>query len=690
MRIQLAAAVALAPLMMASGAAAQVVISNERTTPITTSTANNGAPDSIRIANNGIIRISSGTAVTVDSSNDLTIDAGGRITMADAADGATAVLVEGGNTADISHNGIINISDNFEGTDTDSDGDLDGVYATGTGRFGIRVVGPGALTGDISTGANSQISVDGNQSAGISIETDLIGDFTGLGLVSITGTDSYGIRVTGDIDGDYRGYGSVSARGEGTVGVSLEGDISGSVVFGGAIQATGFRYTGNLTQAQIDALDEDDLLTGGPAVSIAGDVAGGVLFAQNYSGDPNDTDDDDDGILDADDTDDDGNGIPDASETRANIVSFGSAPAVQIGSADRAIVLGAVGVDDEAYGLINRGVIGADGIFEGFSATAMRIGLDGGQAVTITGGIRNEGDINASAREADARAVLIGSTADIGRIDNFGSIRATVSGDDLIEAVGLEIEAGAVLNSLVNRSGISAAVSGEAGSAYAIRDASGTLTSVTNNGAIVAQVSPTDNADDDDDDNTDAGDEEVTGRAVAIDVSANTTGVTIIQDGIEDGDDGDDDIADPDADGDGVDDNQEPLIIGDILLGSGDDVLDVRNGIVDGDIEFGVGQDSLLIDGGGEVRGALTDTDGLLDIAVTNGVLDARQPSSLTISNLDVGAAISSSRSTRRTEPPAGSTSRVRRTSRPAPGLACGSRPCLATRPASSSSRRPT
>ena len=58
MRIQLAAAVALAPLMMASGAAAQTVISTERTTPISTSTANNGNPDAIRISNGGVIRLS--------------------------------------------------------------------------------------------------------------------------------------------------------------------------------------------------------------------------------------------------------------------------------------------------------------------------------------------------------------------------------------------------------------------------------------------------------------------------------------------------------------------------------------------------------------------------------------------------------------------------------------------------------
>ena len=174
MRIQLAAAVALAPLMMASGAAAQTVISNERTTPIATATANNGSPDSIRIGNGGVIRLGSGVAITVNSSNNVTIDAAGRIVMENAADGSTGILINGGYTTDVTHGGQILVTDSFTATDTDNDGDLDGAFATGTGRFGIRAVGPGAVDGDItSTGS---ITVEGNNSAGISVETGLNGN----------------------------------------------------------------------------------------------------------------------------------------------------------------------------------------------------------------------------------------------------------------------------------------------------------------------------------------------------------------------------------------------------------------------------------------------------------------------------------------------------------------------------------
>src|SRR5690606_3336993 len=65
---------------------------------------------------------------------------------------------------------------------------------------------------------------------------------------------------------------------------------------------------------------------------------------------------------------------------------------------------------------------------------------------------------------------------------------------------------------------------------------------------------------------------------------------------------------------------------------------DIRNGNVVGDIAFGAGADSLAISGGATVAGAITDTDGLLDIDLSDGTLIAGQTEATTISNLDVGA----------------------------------------------------
>src|SRR5690606_25937425 len=95
---------------------------------------------------------------------------------------------------------------------------------------------------------------------------------------------------------------------------------------------------------------------------------------------------------------------------------------------------------------------------------------------------------------------------------------------------------------------------------------------------------------------------------------------------------------DPDSDGDGTPDSIEPILVGDILLGSGADTVDIRNGSVFGDIDFGAGADALSITGGSIVRGALSDSDGNLTIDVANGTLDARHTTLLDITSLNVGA----------------------------------------------------
>jgi hypothetical protein len=612
MRIQLAAAVALAPLMMASGAAAQTVISTERTTPISTSTANNGNPDAIRIANGGLIRLSSGTAVTIDSSHGLTLDTGSRILMETTANGTTGVLVMGGNTANIVNNGSIIISETYTGTDSDNDGDLDGDFAQGSNRYGLRVVGPGALTGDIHN--DGLIEVEGNQSTSLSIETDLVGNLLQTGTLNMLGDHSYGLRTTGTISGNVYNGGAVNVLGEGTIGVSIEGAVGGRLTFGGTIVASGFRYTTSLTAAQIRALDADDLLIGGPAVNIAANITGGILFDTRYLNNASDDDDDDDGIPDTTDTDSNNNGVLDTDEGASDISSYGSAPAVQVGSTTQTVSVGVVGTGEDAYGFINRGAIlgsgvysGIDGVLDPVNSTAVRIGVDGGLAVTIDGGLRNAGSITALANEGNASALVVGANATLATINNQSVIRALSAGEAVNQAVAIDYLAGSTGGTLVNSGTIGAYIQGEAGNATAIRDASGTLTSLTNSGIIEAVITP-----------TDATADEITGRTVAIDLSANTSGVTLTQ--VQ------------------VDEDLDPTIVGDILLGSGADVVQINAGTVIGALEFGAGADSLVIDGGAVVTGALSDTDGLLDIDVTEGVLDARQVSALTVSGLNLGA----------------------------------------------------
>ncbi|WP_278069154.1 autotransporter outer membrane beta-barrel domain-containing protein [Brevundimonas sanguinis] len=644
MRILLATAVAIAPLMVAAGAQAEQVISNGRTTPISTSTANNGARDDVRIANGGSIAVTSGAAVTLDSSNSVKLDAGSKIDMLKAADGATGILANGGNTGDITIGGPITITDAIdEYKDDDKDGDLDGPFAEGNNRYGVRVTGASPLTGNIRIENSGSIRVEGNNSAGLSVEAPLTGNIVSLGQINVIGDNGYGVRTSGDVSGDVTLLGGIGVVGENSTGVAIDGDVGGQVKIQGAVTATGYRYTTAPPskpttgepwpgQTYLENLDADDLLQGGPAVRIAGDVGKGVVFdtAPSYGPGGIDGDDDGDGVKNGDEDDDgdgkknredddrDGDGIPDAQETTATIRSFGGSAAVLVGSSDSAITLGAAGAGDSAYGLINRGSIEAAGVYKDVDAKAVQIGGTG-QDVTVVGGFRNEGTIVSSAVSANSSTVLVGSGASLPTIFNSGAIQGSIATSDADTASGVLIQSGANVGSISNSGNIAVALNGSKGSAVAIRDESGTLSTINNTGRIIAVVTP-------------EKDVERTGSAIAVDVSANSTGVTFVQDGVV--------IPDhklPDADGDGVPDANEPGIVGDIRFGSGADVLDLRNGTVNGDISFGTGADRLSISGGAVVKGKLSNDDGQLDIDISKGVLDAQQTASLDISSLNVG-----------------------------------------------------
>ena len=652
MRIMLATAVAIAPLMAASGAMAEIVISTARTTPITTANATGSGPDSIRMATGGAIALNTGVAVTVNSSHGFDMDSGSSITMANAANGATAVLVNGGNTANITIGGSISITDDITqetDIDADNDGDGDGQFVHGSGRHGVRLAGAAPLTGNIVVESTANIGVEGNSSYGVLLEAPLTGRFDMLGGVTVVGDNSYGVRTLGDISGDVRMSGSVTVRGGDAAAVSIEGDVGGALVIHSTISASGYRYTTrpadppegfeetSENEQNIilpSELDADDLLQGGPGVSIQADIAGGVLVngaipalrADEDDDKDNvkngDEDDDGDGTKNSTDTDRDGDGLIDTAQTASAITVFGSAPAIEVGSATRSVALGAVGVGDDAYGFINRGTVTAQGVYDGIASNGVVFGGNAGQTVDIAGGVQNGGTIVSLALDANSTAVRFGGGVTAPTMLNTGDINAASNSDVASNTTGIQIDAGATVNNLVNRGNIVANTVGGVANTYGVRDLSGTLTSITNNRAIRASVSA--NADGD----------AITGVGVAIDVSANTTGVTLLQNGIASAVT----AANPDTDGDGVPDAIEPSLVGAVRFGTGDDTMDIRNGVVLGDVAFGDGADTLSITGGAVVRGSLSDTDGGLDINVANGTLEARQAGVLDVTSLNVGA----------------------------------------------------
>ena len=172
---KLLAATCLTPLSLAllpSQANAEIVIGNATTTPVLTSTGN----DDIRISSTGSVKPTTGNAVTINSNDSVKNEGTIQIT---GSNNSTGILANPGFTGDITNAGSIIIDESFTPTDSDNDGDLDGPFAQGTGRFGIHVLGGGTFTGNILNSSN--ITIEGNSSAGIAIDSTLAGN------VSLTG-----------------------------------------------------------------------------------------------------------------------------------------------------------------------------------------------------------------------------------------------------------------------------------------------------------------------------------------------------------------------------------------------------------------------------------------------------------------------------------------------------------------------
>jgi hypothetical protein len=611
MRILLATAVAIAPLMAASGAMAQVVITTTRTTPISTSTATGTGPDNIRIGDGGVISLTTGTAVTVDSNNTFTMNGNGTISMSNAANGATAVLVNPGVTTTLQLDSSISVTDSIDTyPDSDNDGDIDGPWATGSDRYGVRLAGGTPVTGNITIAPSTgSILVEGNQSYALSIESGLIGNVQSQGSIRVFGDNSIAFRTTGDVTGNVALLGQVLARGQGSSAVSIGADISGRLTLQGSLSATGYRYTARGTDEFMAKLEAEDKLQGGPTVIVAGNVAGGVVV----DGPPTTS---------TTNPDVDGDGILDVNEGTAQIDSYGSSAAIQVGSATESITLGAIGTGDDAYGFINRGTISGQGVYDLIDANAVVFGGNAGQTVNLVGGMRNQGTISALATKADATAVRFGTGTIAPAILNSGAITAGISSDIAATAVAIQIDQGASVQSLTNNGSILASTGGGVADVIAINDASGTLTSIINQRSIQANISP-----------NEAGDA-ITGNSTAIDVRANTSGVTLIQRGVA----ATPTEINPDTDGDGVPDDNEPVILGDVLLGSGGDTVSIENGFVVGLLSFGAGADTLAISGGADVRATIADADGALSVNIANGTLDSRNTTAFDLTTLNIGA----------------------------------------------------
>ncbi len=572
----------------------------------------------------------------------------------------------------------------------------------------------GGVTGDLSTRGN--IRAVGENARGVRIAGDVEGSFQQGASIEVRGFES--ARATNYIDPDF-----LSDDDE---GLSLDADalLSGgpAVEVSASIQG-GFLNDGLVGRGTVDddetdengeALDDVDNLSGefngsrsNGAITAIGD-APAVLIQPLNAGTPVDANDPDsptagsadiiiggfdiEVLRDAPDADEDSvtdelraivaaQGVSDA-EILAVAAANGvvAADLAELESLDVTVVRIA---DEDVYSFVNRGAISGDGRNQGFTATGLEIrgSEDGSRNTILAEGISNTGTISANAFEpgvkapgqedrADAVAIRIGSGAEVARLDNTNTISATVSAQSDLSpdarAVAILVEAGGQLNRFTNEGVVTVGLRGDHADGIAVQDQSGTLTEVINRGVIV--VSYLDDFEDTDGDDETNNEDERTGDAVAVDLSANDAGVTVTQElrqvyqRDENGDVVLDDAGEPvlltdpidgfttvvDVNDDGVIDENDvgdPAIIGDVRFGDGADTFNILAGSVTGDVSFGAGADVFRIDGSGNFgdddipsfRGDVDPGDGNLQLIIGEAVVAVTNDNAALLSSLEVG-----------------------------------------------------
>ena len=627
-----------------------VDISGATTASVATSTINNGAPGDIHITSSGSITLkdTAGTnAVVIDSDNALNNE--GSISI-DNADNSNGIFVQGNRNASIYSNGSILVSEDYVRTDTNKDGQPDGPFAMGTSRNGIFIQGPGTFTGDVNLDNASAISVQGNDSAGVKITSLLQGALVNDGSISVTGDNALGIDASGGATGTVLQSGTVFAQGLNAIGIHSTGQVNGPFINDGSTISTGFgsttlsNYSDPATLKSTDIpidqrISADNLLVGGPAVSIGGSLNQGLLnngAVGQYAIDTGATGSNAGTITNYD-----------ADRTPGAISTYGSAPALQItpytgtgGVGD--LVIGNVvepvrditdangnGNTTETiatfnydYGIINRGTISSNGLNVGFESTGVLIkGTgDGSRKVVINGGLLNAGGITANAYEANATALSVGPYTVLNRITNGGNIEADVTTDTSHLATAVSIGNNSIVNEIVNTGTIkaNATTTGATGSAAAIVDTSGTLASVINHGTISAGLTINDQVN------------FVSGSKIAIDASGNDAAhpITILQSQL---------TPTKDTNGDGVIDINDvptPSLTGDILMGAGNDTLDIQAGTVTGgSVDFGAGIDNLSVSNGSSFSAAVSNVE---NVVIDNSTATFNILAPITIDQLQV------------------------------------------------------
>jgi hypothetical protein len=577
---------------------------------------------------------------STSAEGDITVNAGASVTPPTSATaGTVAILLNSNNNVTV--DGAVTVTEKTTG-DTTNQGVTSGPFANGSDRFGIEVSGAGPFTGDITTAAGASITVIGENSAGIAVDTGLNGFILDDGTITITGgnantTDvSYGLLIAPGafVTGNVSIGGAIVATGQNATGAAISGNVGGSLDISSSITATGFRSTTpSVVPSVLAALKPDQLLIGGPALSIGASVADGVIVEGATAASGNI-----------------------AATTGGSLTSLGSAPALLIGGASPITI----GNSSNGFAVTIGGSVDGNGDYPNVTATGIQIGgvnplavSSGGVApggnfstVDLIGGLDITGTVTASSTattggDGGAIGIEVGAGATVPLISVSGSVSAiganTLTPSDAPPGpvYGIEIQPGAAPHAtvLINSGTIDAEVTGVAGvagvteakggvvgQAIAIFDPGGGLGEIVNKGNISASITPA-----------------ISGAATAGNIASivvdNSAPLLIVQcDAV-------------DANGACVPSGNatlSPNITGKVDLSGGTGAVSflLWGGNVTGGIAFGGSPDNFLdIENGGFAKGPLTVANGgFVDLNVNDGVLFDTAPGNVSVSFLHIGS----------------------------------------------------
>ena len=522
---------------------AQVTISGSTSTPVATATANNGQPANVIVT--GSISLSSpGTALTLNSNN--TVSNSGTLS-ANNQSNSTGLDIVGGFTGSATNTGTISLTESYTPpTDPNNDGLVTGAFAQGSGRIGILVSLPASgsptfVGSIINTGS---ITVNGNDSEGVSIQAPISGDFLSQvvtpasgstaatiarGSITVTGQNAIGLQITptGGVGGNMP-ITSVTATGPGAQAVQLNGPVGGYVNISAGVVATGYRTTTRQSNPFLSVFySQEEMQQGGAAVTIGGNIGAGMIVSAPPP------------ALSTTNLDLDNDGVPDTLQGTGTVVSFGASPAIQVGAVNSGnlatpggtITLGAftgskyvspynATLTTGQFGMVIQGAVLGQGLFDPLtspflltpvSATALQIGgnilvtpplytfgsnnqptsntpapavygVSG--TVNVVGGLYNSGTIAAASYQADATGIRLGAGASVPTIYNDGSIFAS--------STQVNSATTSTVNGKVNGIAIPDTPAPVAVSVIAIQINPGaTINTITNNSGILAELTGT-------------------------------------------------------------------------------------------------------------------------------------------------------------------------------------------------------